>query len=1234
MNEAEKHLSDEQIDWLLAQQRSETEQVAPQGVLEEVRRHLVGCQKCRQAVEMHSRIERNLRELQAKSASSPSKDCPPMERLLEVGAGMKSDEGSEEVLDHATHCDYCGPLLRQATEDFVGELTSEEESLLAQLPSAQPDVQRELGRKLAVTQRPAIASKRFVFPIALDRLTATLTPTRWIYAAGALIAAAALGSWLVVRSWKPSADQLIAQAYSEQRTLELRFADARQAPIRQQRGTEGSPLSKPTALLEAEVLIKKQLLKTPSDPRWLAAKGRSELLEWRYEDAIHSFERALETNPNSPDVLRDLATAHFQRAEVDHSPIDYGLAIDELSQALARRPDDPVCLFNRAIVYERMFLYENAIKDWDSYLRVDPSGSWSGEARQHLDEIKKKIQEHNQSEVAPLEDPAAASNYFGERLRGASAADDKAGSIDEQYLDVAGEKWLSALAEDIRHGKSLQQSTPGQALQLFSTLWETHHGDSWLVDLLQSANVAGFPEAAQALSSAVTAASKGDPSLARQKAILAERLFERLPNRAGVLRAKLEETYALQRSLEDGKCLVSGRALESKLRSLSYHWIQAKLFLEASACYANTAQIEEAERYVQQSEEIASRRGFGALYMRGLSFAADFAADKGDRTLAWKRARLGLEQYWSGSYPVVRGYALCASLGYVAEDAGQGWVAIAFWSEAVPLIAKTANRSTEGLARYRLATEEISVGEKAAADNELEKVTEIFSRLPKSPASLNYRVASEVSLASIELSRGQRASAKTRLNEIGSYVPLVDQYQTALQFYRTLAEEEMTEGDWQRAEKSLHSALAIGERGLSTLVRDADRLNWDQQMSDAYRILVRLLLSQPGREEQALRVWEWHRSLPFQTAGPNHLSPTLGLAELGARPPSPGEADIRSLLPALTQVTFLTYAQLNDAIVLWAFDDRGISFRRISTPLEKVKVVSERFVRLCSDPTTDTALVQGDGKKLYEWLISPIESLLVPGRTIWVEPDGELSFIPFQALVTPDGSALLERLPVAYRGSAIGPQRVEEPHVENSDQALIATVSLLAPPSSSRALPPLPDADREAADIASLFPHHTLLLNGGATPDLLRTELRRAAIFHYAGHYVPAGGANSTVLGSALAKEPAGASTLGVRPDFLLGRCKLVVLSACATGSWEKLGLYDPDGLVRPLLRSGARRVIASRWNVDSSVTAKLMDDLYSALLSGRTSVDALRAASLRLAEDPQYRHPYYWAGFGVFAQD
>ena len=1233
MNLEDKHLTIEQLEKLIGIGLGRTGD-EEQANLQQAQDHVDNCEACQRLVSMHREGDRILRQLGGHVAKEATCDCPSEISLFELAAGVMGLEEADKLLEHTVQCDHCGPFLRQAAEILNPVQKREEDTLLSSLQSGKPEWQASLAGELASASAPHPASPASASTTRRDTLIRFTASIHWVYAAAAgLVLAALAGSWLVIRFRNSSADTLIAQAYSEQRTIELRLAETAHAPMRQQRGTEGSSFSKPAALLEAELLIQRQLQKTPNDPKWLTARGRSALLEWHYEDAIRSFNQVLETNPDSSDVLRDLATAYFQRAEIEHRPIDYGNAMQELSKALAKRPNDAVALFNRAVIDERMFLYDDAEKDWEAYLRLDPNGPWAAEAQQRLDEVRSKVQKHDQSQKVPIEEPLAAAMFFGERLRKEPATHGDGDSIDEQYLDLASEKWLSALAQDLRKGKSIQESPYGRALQTLAQLWKTRHGDAWLTDLLKSVNASGFADAAEALSSAVAAASEGDPSLARQKADRAERLFGRMPNQAGALRARLEGVYALQRSLEDAKCVRSARNLGAQLEGLPYYWIQAKLLLEASACYASSARLEDAEQSVSHAERIATQREFEVLYMRGLSFSTDFAADKGDRGLAWKQAQAGLERFWNGSFPAIRGYALCASLGYLAEDSDQSWVAVAFWSEAVRVVGKTANRSTEGLARYQLAAEEIAVGRQAEADKELRKVTRIFSSLPNSAATLNYQVASEASLAAVELSRGERSSARTRLDAIAASVLNVDQYQTVFQYYQTLAEEQVFDGDWRSAEKSLYSAVAVSQRGLAGLGRDRDRINWDQQTSQAYRSLVRTLLAQPGREEEALRVWEWHRSLPFRTLRANHLFPESTLAELVTNPSRPGEADLRSLVPTLTSVTFLTYAELKDGIALWAYDDRGITFRRIPVPIAEVTAVGKTFVRLCSDPTSDAAVLQLDAKKLYEWLISPIQSLLSPERTIWIEPDGNLSFLPFQALVDPNGVPLFMKFSIAYRSSATSKRRAEEPRVSVSDYAFVVSSSLSSA-LSSRALPPLPDAVREAEMIAARFPNHRLLLGEGTRVEEIQAEIRRCAVFHYAGHYLPTGMQGRTVLGSILNSEIAQNSRPCVTSGFPLRRSKLVVLSACSTGSAEKLGLFDPDGLVRPLLRAGASRVIASRWNVDSRVTAKLMDKLYSGLLSGKTSVDALRAASTQLAADSEYRHPYYWAGFGVFAQD
>ena len=111
------------------------------------------------------------------------------------------------------------------------------------------------------------------------------------------------------------------------------------------------------------------------------------VLDRDFDSAVADLQQCLTLRPNSPNLMTDLASAYFGRAEAHQAPPDYNTAIDFLNQALKMTPDDPIALFNRAIVYERMGLYGQAIEDWRHYLRVDSNSKWTAEARQRLADV-------------------------------------------------------------------------------------------------------------------------------------------------------------------------------------------------------------------------------------------------------------------------------------------------------------------------------------------------------------------------------------------------------------------------------------------------------------------------------------------------------------------------------------------------------------------------------------------------------------------------------------------------------------------------------------------------------------------------------------------------------------------------------------------------------------------------------------------------------------------------------
>lgn len=96
----------------------------------------------------------------------------------------------------------------------------------------------------------------------------------------------------------------------------------------------------------------------------------------------------------------------------------------------------------------------------------------------------------------------------------------------------------------------------------------------------------------------------------------------------------------------------------------------------------------------------------------------------------------------------------------------------------------------------------------------------------------------------------------------------------------------------------------------------------------------------------------------------------------------------------------------------------------------------------------------------------------------------------------------------------------------------------------------------------------------------------------------------------------------------------LVVLSGCETGVGKLVRGEGMVGLTRGFMYAGARRVVASLWDVDDRPTAALMESFYREMLvRGRTPAAALREAQLKIRRTTGWSAPYYWAAFGQYGE-
>jgi tetratricopeptide (TPR) repeat protein len=216
---------------------------------------------------------------------------------------------------------------------------------------------------------------------------------KWWIAAAVLCAVGFLVGSTWVRSRHNDVDLLLTQAYVERRSLELRFGAARYAPMRSERSAARDHAGLPDAQMEAHLLIAQRRRDHPEDPKWLAAQGRLELLEWNFEAAIDHLAAAGAALPDDPDIQVDLASAFYERAEAGAKDRvgDYAQALHLLNRTLARHPGHQVALFNRAVLHERLSLDEQAAADWQLYLQLDRQGGWADEAHENLATLRQRM---------------------------------------------------------------------------------------------------------------------------------------------------------------------------------------------------------------------------------------------------------------------------------------------------------------------------------------------------------------------------------------------------------------------------------------------------------------------------------------------------------------------------------------------------------------------------------------------------------------------------------------------------------------------------------------------------------------------------------------------------------------------------------------------------------------------------------------------------------------------------
>jgi len=356
-------------------------------------------------------------------------------------------------------------------------------------------------------------------------------------------------------------------------------------------------------------------------------------------------------------------------------------------------------------------------------------------------------------------------------------------------------------------------------------------------------------------------------------------------------------------------------------------------------------------------------------------------------------------------------------------------------------------------------------------------------------------------------------------------------------------------------------------------------------------------------------------------------------------------ADVRNILrePETAAVEYVATDDKLYAFVLTLATETPLLVQIDITKLELQKLVSE-FRRDLANP--QHAIPKRNSQAVYDRIFAPVRSHLAGIKNLIVIPDGPLWDLPFQALYSE--RYLLDDFAISQAPSLAVLQEMARSldqlkQAKASKFSLVVFADPILPAETNQTTQSvvlrgqkfvsLPESAREAAALRDLYGSSGRAFVGPeATESRFASEATTADIIELATHSVVSDHDplySFILLSPGSSKEEDGLLETWKIMQLKL-HARLVVLSACETARGEITAGEGITGLAWGFFIAGCPTLVVSQWPVESASTTKLMLEFHRQLRSGLPTVRALRAAELKLRQDEQYAHPFYWASFVV----
>ncbi|ULQ52054.1 CHAT domain-containing protein [Flavihumibacter fluvii] len=263
---------------------------------------------------------------------------------------------------------------------------------------------------------------------------------------------------------------------------------------------------------------------------------------------------------------------------------------------------------------------------------------------------------------------------------------------------------------------------------------------------------------------------------------------------------------------------------------------------------------------------------------------------------------------------------------------------------------------------------------------------------------------------------------------------------------------------------------------------------------------------------------------------------------------------------------------------------------------------------------------------LYQQLISPVTGIIRNKKHLVIIPYNEISYIPFDMLADPaNDELLLSKFAIRYNYSA---NFLTSGKTSNESYTVLA----MAPFTSSAGMQDQPVLKASEAEVGSV--KGKVLLGKSATKNNFVNLLGEYPVIHLATHAIAN---DSAPIQSYISFYGTTTEAISNRrlyaPEIYnldMSHVKLVILSACETGSGQLIHGEGVMSLSRAFSYAGCKSTVASLWKADDAATAFITRKMHHYLGKGDDKDIALQKAKsdyLNSSEiEDRFKTPAYWS--------